>query len=404
MTEQQLLMTGIIGKQLFSPEKEMTDFGQVDWDALLTEAGKQAMLSIVLSYAEDKMPEDEAKSKFHKLNSTVTANSIRNRYYHYKLHELLEENNIPYVILKGQASARYYPEPLLRGTGDVDFLVDRKDAEFVGRLLTDRGFVKSSKADKHVYHWEYNKGKIRMELHWDPPGLPLEENSTSRKYLSDILDRRELIENPDGSYYAPSDFHHGVVLLLHMISHITASGVGIRHLCDWLVFEHSMTEESFVSMFSGPLKEIGLWTFAKVLTRIGSLYFGCEERKWCIDADESVCTAFLEDIFKGGNFGVKDINRKSQVMLIQNKTSKKVGSRDILRNALLSVDKRATTDYPACKRIPVIRPFIWGFVVIQYIVRVSQGSRRNMFKKEMISEAIDRKSLYAKLKLFEKQQ
>ena len=402
MTEQQALMVRIIGKQLFGLNIEEMDLDKADWDTLLTEAAQQAMLPIVFSFAEDKMPEGKTKREFSKLYSSVVANNIRNRHYHYSLHKLLEEYNITYTILKGQASARYYREPLLRGMGDVDFLVDQKDVEFVGRLLTERGYVRSNKAEKHVYHWEYNKGKTRLELHWAPPGLSLEKESASRRYVSDLLKRRILIENQDGSYYAPCDFHHGLVLLLHMIHHVTASGVGIRHLCDWLAFEQSMPEESFVSMFSGPLKDIGLWTFAQVLTRVGTLYFGCEERDWCSEADESVCAALLEDIFKGGNFGVKDINRKSQVMLIQNQASMKVGSRDILRNVLVSIDKRAKTDYPVCTRIPIIRPITWGVVIVQYIVRVGRGDRRNIFKKGVISEAIDRKSLYSKLKLFEK--
>ena len=71
-----------------------------------------------------------------------------------------------------------------------------------------------------------------------------------------------------------------------------------------------MTEEAFVNSFEKPLKDIGLWTFAQVLTKIGIMYFGCENREWCAEADESVCAAFLEDIFASGNFGAKDQTRK----------------------------------------------------------------------------------------------
>ena len=46
-----------------------------------------------------------------------------------QLLDLLEQNDIPCVILKGSAAAMAYPNPTLRSMGDVDFLVKRKDFE-----------------------------------------------------------------------------------------------------------------------------------------------------------------------------------------------------------------------------------------------------------------------------------
>ena len=71
----------------------------------------------------------------------------------------------------------------------------------------------------------------------------------------------------DAAFYVPSTFHHGIVLLLHTISHISSTGVGLRHLCDWLVFVESLTEDKFIEMFSGPLQDMGILTFAKVNTK-----------------------------------------------------------------------------------------------------------------------------------------
>lgn len=427
MTEQQSLLIRIIGTQLFDlnngPDKEMSQEGaekknrdfsgkaailtevnhtEEDWDALLTEAEQQAMLSIVFSFAEDKMPEGEVQNKYMKKSSLCMAASIRNLYFHSTLHQLLQENNIPYVILKGQASAMYYPKPMLRDSGDVDFLVHSKDIEIVDRLLAEKGFTKSKKADEHEFHWAYKKNKARLELHWDIPGIPQKNQDMIRRYILDIIDCRELMTTRTGAYYVPTTFHHGLVLLLHTISHISSSGVGLRHLCDWLVFENSMPEDVFLSIFKEPLHDMGIWTFAQVITRIGVLYFGCEERAWCCGADEALCAAFLEDILKGGNFGVKDVNRKSQVMLIQDKSTQKVSNGDVLMNALASINRRAIDDFPIGRKILILRPFIWSYVIVQYLVKVRQGKKRSVLKKKVLLEAVDRKSLYAKLKLYEK--
>ena len=310
---------------------------------------------------------------------------------------------------------------MLRGMGDVDFLVNRGDVETVDRLLTERGFVKSSKSEVHQFHWAYKKGKAQLELHWDIPGIPRQNiglpdvdadtapnnpgaatAAIIRKYTSNIISLREPVVTQNGSYYVPTAFHHGLVLLLHMVDHLPSTGVGLRHLCDWLIFEDSMSEEDFLAMFLEPLQEIGIWTFAQVLTRIGVLYMGCGEREWCTEADDSVCEAFLEDILKAGNFGTKDANRRSQVMLIRNNANKDVSDGDAMYNAMASINARAVTDFPIIKRVPILRPFIWTYVVGQYLVRVIVGKKRSVISKKTFSDAMRRKTLYAKLQLFEK--
>ena len=48
---------------------------------------------------------------------------------HLKIHKLLTDAGIPYVIIKGLASGLYYPDFLLRSMGDVDFLISENDVE-----------------------------------------------------------------------------------------------------------------------------------------------------------------------------------------------------------------------------------------------------------------------------------
>ena len=52
-----------------------------------------------------------------------------------KLLQLLDENHIDCVILKGSAAALSYPQPILRVMGDVDFLVRKVDYEKTADLL-----------------------------------------------------------------------------------------------------------------------------------------------------------------------------------------------------------------------------------------------------------------------------
>lgn len=78
-----------------------------------------------------------------KLASAILAINMQVSYEHTELHDLLTENSIPYVILKGVASASYYPNPVLRTMGDVDFLIDSANFLRVASLLESIGFEKA---------------------------------------------------------------------------------------------------------------------------------------------------------------------------------------------------------------------------------------------------------------------
>lgn len=420
MTEAQSLLTRIMGNQLFgqagekqtktlsnlqkaeqgSLAEKLSAIGESGREEVLNEAVQQAVFPIAFDYLKELFPNDESMRKHAKRNSVYTIAGVRNLYAHNHIHQLLDGNGIPYVILKGQASARYYPNPSLRPMGDVDFLVNMEDREKVDQLLREDGFVKIKIAEKHDYHWIYKKDKVEVELHWELPGMPAKENEAVRHYVCDIIDQRVLVSTGDAAYYVPSTFHHGIVLLLHTINHISSS-VGLRHLADWLVFAESMSEDEFSKLFHKAFREMGLMTFAKVLTKIGILYFGCKEKNWCKDANENVCREFLEDIFEGGNFGIKEKGRRNQSALIQNRQTKGIAQDSMFRNGISAIRQRAALDYPICEKFPILTPFIWAVVVVQYIVRVGQGKKHNALSRKNFMAAKHRYSLYAKLKLFE---
>src|SRR5699024_6294265 len=103
---------------------------------------------------------------------------------------LMTENGISYCVLKGAASAEYYPSVLMRQMGDVDFLVAKEDFDRVAKILREDGF--SSSGENHVHHVVFQKGHMDFEMHFDPPGLPIGPmEKTVRQYFSDILDKSQ---------------------------------------------------------------------------------------------------------------------------------------------------------------------------------------------------------------------
>ena len=66
-----------------------------------------------------------------------------------------------------------------------------------------------------------------------------------RSYLQDLLEKSHVAEELSFPVRVPSDFHHGLVMLLHLSSHLMGAGIGIRHLCDWALFLNSIEEKNF---------------------------------------------------------------------------------------------------------------------------------------------------------------
>jgi len=191
LTNKEKALLRLTAQALFPEENELNIDVQEkeDLTAQLKEAIVQAVFPLVYSILKKQginLPD------FEKNFLKTVANNIRVGNDHAELHELLSSNNIPYVAMKGSASAMYYQEPLLRTMGDVDFLVSQSDLERAGTLLKQAGFrsVEKNEHECHIaYHRRMNGICSIWEMHWSPSGIPEGEvGELTREYLSDIVE------------------------------------------------------------------------------------------------------------------------------------------------------------------------------------------------------------------------
>ena len=145
---------------------------------------------------------------------------------------------------------------------------------------------------------------------------------------------------------------------------------------------------------------MGLWKFARIMTQIGILFFGCSEHDWCGEMDKELCEAILEDIVSSGNFGINDKSRKLQSKMIRNSKTRKIKEKSIARNVIANVNIRAKKKYPQMTKNPILLPIGWLGVGVEY----AKWSHRNVGHKtmrEIYNNAQKRQEMYAKLRLFE---
>ena len=398
-TQKQLL--DILAGQLFG--KPCPEYTNVDWRALLKEAKQQAVYPIVFQAVEERLAAEvpgEQYLRYQDIYMRYLAANFRVSALHASVHKLMTENKIPYVILKGLSSSAYYPEALLRPMGDVDFLVAGENLDRADLLLRQECFVRDPESVDHPFHWEYNRGKDSVELHWNVPGMPLTNRETLMEVLEGIVTRGEIKVVSDTEFFAPAEYDHGLVLLLHTAGHLTAKGIGIRHLCDWLVFENSIPEERFVRIFQAVLQKTGLWTFACAMTDLGVRYFGCEPRSFCSHINPAMTDRLLEDFFDGGNFGEKNVLRQGQMTMFRSYGTRRVSEGSLLRVALENMNFRTREKFPICVRHPVLFPACWIAMGGLALCHRISGKGAPVLRKDVLRGARERQKLYNELKLF----
>lgn len=374
----------------------------IDWEAIYNECKKQTVQIIAWRGLKSSLLPNDIREKWKKTVIASIYNNYQITWAHLEIHEIMKNNEIPYVILKGCASALYYPEPLDRIMRDVDFLVDLRDLKRAGNALMENGFVPYDSEER--YHIGYIKGNIHVEMHFEAPGVPKgKEGKSIKQYLSNIIEDAQTVKVEGKELRVPSKFHHGLVLLLHTCQHLIGEGIGLRHLCDWGVFASSMSSSEFCNIFEKKLKSVGLWRFARILTQTSIDYLKSPYENW-VGKNESILTlGIIQDIFNAGNFGRKDTKRWYVSYFISNRGKKTIANRSLIGQFFSSMNEIVFQNNPYLKKCPILITFGWLFYGIRYLIRMKQGIRPVLKPKYLVENAVLRRNLYRQLELFKKE-
>ena len=393
----QKVVLNLLASVLF--QKPFCADNDVDWKAVFYECKAQSVISLAFTaLPKNKVPQKTYAHWKALVNESLAVNS-KISYAHTMLNELLNQAKIPYVILKGCASAEYYDDPLLRTMGDVDFYVPPEYFEKADKLLLKNGF-KSNEID-HEYEKAYTKDDVIFELHNTVNGVPGGKVGIKiRHYFDDVFEKSELKHFDLAEYYSPSPFHHGLVMLLHVARHMVTGGIGLRHFCDWAVFVDKVGD-GFAPMFENKLKQVGLWRFAQIMTQFCTVFLGLKPQAWTGNVDNKLLYALKNDIFASGNFGHKDLSRADEAKFITSRKKGGVNNDSNVKQAVLSANEIVRKHWKFANKVPVIYPVGWAFFGGRYAIRLIVGKRAKVNVNELIKGAEKRKEIYYSLELFD---
>lgn len=392
----QKLLLDLCAKSLF--DEDIVVPSEFDVENVIDEAKRQTVFPLVYSFLKDKLD-----NNVDKLFSQIVAKNIRVEYGHNEVHKVLTENNISYGVLKGVASASYYKDPMLRMMGDIDILVAPDNISAADNALKSIGFITDCELESDHKHIAYKRRDgLICELHRSINGIPKNTAGDKiREYFINIFDKSVEYKTSNGSCVVPSKFHHGVILLLHTASHLTSEGVGLRHLCDWAVFVNSFSNDEFTALFEKSLKNIGLWRFAQLLTLCCIKYLGCDAKEWAGEADDSLLEGIITDILNGGNFGMKDADRYSQIKYIYDRKSGEKAKKSPFAQLFSSINEKTKKEFKFTNKSKFLLPVGWVYTISKYFYMIIMGKRK-LDSVATISGAKQRKEIYSQFKLFEK--
>ena len=295
----------LLSNSLFGNTLTLSD--EVDWHAVYQEMALHAILGVVREIIPSLPLPQKIRTAWDKQNYQIIARSVQIAAGQSELIQLLCENDIRYAILKGTAAAHYYPIEYTRSLGDVDFIVDEENYERTLKLLQGNGYIPSFEHEDNYRHESFNKDGIHYECHHLFADNSFSHAAKIDELILSNIENVALAETPYGSFMTLPTAVNGLVLLEHIAIHIKA-GIGLRQIIDWLLYaDQYLSDAQWEGENGRVIRESGLDTLAKVVTRAGQLYFGLNPKlTWCEDVSEKACLDLTKLVFAYGNFGNKN--------------------------------------------------------------------------------------------------
>ena len=218
----------------------------------------------------------------------------------------LESAGVRSILLKGHSLAANYPHPELRQCGDIDLYVGEDQALKAYDILAkvcDRIQPRiSAESGKHFSAW---CGEIEVEVH--------RHTSTyaAGKYarIYDKAATEGLESAPDTlqigtvTVNTPSALFNAYYIFDHLFEHFLNSGIGLRHLCDWMLFLHRHKEQIDLDRLKALLCDMKLLEPWQAFGCILVSHLGMPEEDFPFYAESSKADKVLEYILSDGNFG-----------------------------------------------------------------------------------------------------
>lgn len=272
--------------------------------------------------------------KFKKEIELSTYRYISLNFVKEQLTSIFESEKIPFIHLKGTVLRKYYPEPYMRTSCDIDVLIRKEDRERAVEFLSEKhGYKTVCVSTNHDIGMTAPNG-MNVELHYSLT----ESDKSVGAVLSKVWDYASLCDGFQYQYELSPEFF-AFYHIAHMANHFLHGGIGIRSVLDFWILKNNMPfdrEKTFLL-----LKSAGLDAFAEETERVSDAWFN--------NKGHSVLSKRLEEyIFFSGAYG--NFNNLTEMREINNVKPKSLWKK------IFKPYKELKVIYPIIEKHPVLTP------------------------------------------------
>lgn len=290
-----------------------------EWEELYEEAGKQAIVGLLLTGLES-LPAEQLPPLDLKLQWIGEVQMIeeQNRVMSKACREVVEQfekDGFWCCVLKGQANLRYYPEEMRmrRSCGDIDIWTVPKE-KGRGNKEDVKGVLEYIEKNHELtglcwLHCNYNHSEeVPVEVHFRPSFM--NEPCKNRRFLRHFanIDRCVIREVVDGVELPVLKEEEDVIYQMnHIYRHLIDEGVGLRQIVDYYFVLRTAQHKGL--QLDGLMEEIdrlGMKRFAGALMYVLNEVCGMEREYLLCEPNEKDGNFLVSEIMTAGNFGQAD--------------------------------------------------------------------------------------------------
>ncbi len=254
---------------------------------------------------------------------------------------MLEEEGIPYVLLKGSRMRQFYPDPTVRTSCDIDILFRGDEARIHERMLSF-GYEFEVDAGTTI---NYLCHPVEFEMH----RYLFDDRLDYCGFFDKVWDYTVPVKEGSFERMLTEEFFY-VYMIAHMAKHFSRYGSGVRPVIDLYLYNRRPPEHFDRKKAEKILKEIGLYGFEQRLKALTEAWF---ETGKLSEMDQKLTDYIMEA-------GIYGDSRIMNARTVQEPEKANEVRRQRLLFYLFPSAEVMKRLYPRMMKCPLLLPVAWG--------------------------------------------
>lgn len=350
------------------------------WKRLLNLAEQQKVLPLVYEAIQGCPAASQAQevlSYYRKKVFEQTAMQAVKTNEFLELYQELCKTGIKPLVVKGLICREHYLLPNHRVSLDEDLLIKKEEFPVVHQAMCQQGMVAQEPESEiqEVYEVPYRKegSCIYVEVHKQLFPDQMDAYSAYNKFFEHAHERAISRIVKGVTVYTMCHTDHLLYLICHAFKHFLHSGIGVRQVCDIVLFSNAHGKEIDWEYIVCHCEQMQAEKIVAAMFKMGSKYFGFDAEKACypnelsqIEVDEST---LLQDMLAGGilgNLGISRMHSSNMTLgaVVADKKGKSVKSSMI--RTMFPSRNRLVRRYPYLIKYPFLLPVAWVCRIFTY--------------------------------------